>query len=92
MARYKTRPFEIEAVQVTGDNWDEVLEFAGSNVDIADPDDPFDDDPEAAGAVWDKLHSTWVLFYKDNYLIKGMKGEFYPCVEEVFNSKYEAVE
>ena len=91
--KYRTRPFEIEAVQFTGDNWDELREFAPGKID-----GPFEDweketldDPDADAAVFDDLHSTWVLFYKDNYIIRGMKGEYYPCVAEVFETKYEAV-
>ena len=32
MSRYRSKPSEIEAVQWTGGNWDEVEEFAGVRV------------------------------------------------------------
>ena len=27
-----------------------------------------------------------------SYVIKGIKGEFYPCAEDIFNESYEKVE
>lgn len=99
--KYKTKPFEIDAVKFTGDNWGEVRKFVG----------PFDtkgvypnghvtkfikyevtslhDDPDIIAQVYDYLHRTWVGVKINQYIIRGMKGEFYPCDPEVFEAKYE---
>lgn len=97
--KYVTKQFEIEAVQFTGDNWGEVRQFVGLR-----PDDPFNfrydgfddvnnwwiDPPEGIVAVvWDYLQKTLVGVRVNDYIIKGMKGEFYPCAPEVFNAKYK---
>ncbi len=85
--RYRTKPFEIEAVQFTGDSgyvkaaFPDValkthLEFGEYVEDIK---------------VWDYLQETWVKVNMFDYVIKGMKGEFYPCAAEVFEAKYEAI-
>jgi len=28
---------------------------------------------------------------KGDYIIKGLKGEYYPCKPDVFNMKYESI-
>lgn len=85
--KFKTKYFEIEAVQFDGTNIDVIEKFAGSHMIKEDrkPSDPTD----VAYQVFDVLHKTWVNFFKGQWIIRGMKGEFYPCDDEVFRSKYE---
>jgi hypothetical protein len=88
MAKYRTMPFVIEAENI--DDPDAIEKFAGANVRYFEEDEKPDlDDPDAVAAVHDILHSTWVLVLPGQYIIKGMKGEFYPCDPEIFHSKYE---
>jgi hypothetical protein len=95
--KYRTKPFEIEAVLFDGKNFYEVGEFVGYRIVDGYRIDNFQeagafvmwDDKDIAAEVWDKLHSTWVGVKAGQYIIKGMKGEFYPCDPEVFHSKYE---
>lgn len=101
--RYRTKPFEIEAKQYhhgmdefydmqrwcgthrsSGDEWD-IPNF--DNVQNWWP----DAEPDIVAVVWDKLHDTWVGVKDGQYIIKGMKGEFYPCDPDVFKAKYEPV-
>lgn len=88
--RYRKKPVVIEAVRWTGANFRVLYEFTNKNFDVLDVEDR-DEDPEATAQVFDELHSTWVLVYDGDYVIKGIKGEFYPCREEVFEATYEAV-
>lgn len=44
---------------------------------------------DVVAAIYDYLHETWVGVKIGMYIVKGMKGEFYPVEEEVFNAKYE---
>lgn len=97
--KFRTKPFEIEAVQFTGDNVDEIVAFVGNEGDYNDygvviPPGPgfgltekFGD--EQTAQVYDKLHSTWVGVKPTDWIIKGQKGEFYPCDTEIFEAKYE---
>jgi hypothetical protein len=94
--KYRTKEFEIEAVLFTGENWQEVSDFAG----LQDPDAKYPtsnfamlDEPlgDLIAQVWDYLHQTWVFVKAGQYIIKGMKNEFYPCDPEVFEAKYEPV-
>lgn len=94
MAKFRSKVIEIEAVQFTGENYEDVQELAHNGrhplffqVDEEDR----GEDPEIIAQVYDKLHSTWVGVKKDQWIIKGLKGEFYPCDNEVFEAKYEPV-
>lgn len=97
--RFKTKPFEIEAVQFDGENFEEVLEFTGyrrpDTWDIPNfcPAGTYQrwDDPEITAEVYDKLHSSWVGVKDNQWIIRGQKGEYYPCDPEIFEAKYERV-
>ncbi len=101
MTRYKTKPFEIKAIQFTGieANWWDVQNFCGYRVvdDVAICN--FQragtyrtwDDKEIVAEVYDKLHSTWVGVKYYQYIIEGAKGEYYPCDYDIFQSKYEVI-
>lgn len=77
------KPIEIQAVRWTGDNYDEILNFAGElNV-------------EYSAKYWDKL--VVHTFEGDHYaslgdwIIRGIAGEFYPCKHYIFEQTYEEV-
>ncbi len=59
---------------------------------VTDPEDrDASDDPEATASVFDELHFTWVLVYDGDWIIRGIKGEFYPCRPDVFAATYDEV-
>ena len=89
--RFRKKPVEIEAVQWNGDNFRAVHDFTGEQFYTLGPDER-DEDPDATAQVFDELHSTWVLVYDGDWIIKGIKGEFYPCRDEVFQETYEEVQ
>lgn len=93
MQKFRKKPVEIEAVQWTGDNEDELYAFTGAqNFVVTDPEDRANsDDPEATASVFDELHSTWVLVYTGQWVIRGVKGEFYPINEQVLAETYDRV-
>lgn len=94
MSKYRTKPFEIEAVQFLDYNFQEIRDFVG----VADAgggefpafrlSEGFEG-REIVAEVFDYIHSTWVGVRYNDYIIKGMKGEFYPCDPQVFETKYE---
>lgn len=79
--KYRTKPFEIEAIQYDGTNADEIYDWSNGNIRQG-----------REIQVYDYLHDTWITFYIGNYIIKGMNGEFYPCVPDVFEAKYELIQ
>lgn len=93
MTRYRKKPVVIEAIQWVGDNEAAVQEFAGAtNFYALDAEDRAGSaDPEATATVYDKLHSTWVLVYTGQHIIRGVKGEYCPIAPDVLAETYEAV-
>lgn len=80
MGRYRKKPVEIEAVQFNGTNHVEVAEFlAGS-----------DFEPGIHGIVINTLEGSMSAAPGD-WVIKGVKGEFYPCKPDIFEATYEEV-
>ena len=83
--RYITKPFTIDAIQFTGANHDVILEtFLDIKLSRVD---------EGRFVyilkVYDYLQREWIPVNTFDYIIKGMKGEYYPCDPEVFKAKYE---
>lgn len=92
MPKFRKKPVVVEAVQWTGRNATEVNEFAASHFAVLDESDRVNsDDPDATAQVYDALHSTWVLVYDGDWIIRGIQGEHYPCRAAVFTETYEAV-
>ena len=77
--RYKAKPCEIEAVQWTGHNLEEIMQFTldKDNVHIKDGE-----------LVVSTLEGDLKASVGD-YIIKGLRGEYYPCKPDVFCKKYE---
>lgn len=87
---FRKRPIEVQAVQWTGDNEAEVSNFAGlyfAPVDVEDR----GEDPDITAQVFDQLHSTWVGVKTGQWIIRGVRGEYYPCDDEVMRETYERV-
>lgn len=91
VTRWRKKPVTVDAVQWTGVNLAEVINLTGpTNFDKLSEEDRLNcDDPDATAQVFDKLHSTWVLVFDGQWIIKGVKGEFYPCAPDVFAETYE---
>ena len=88
-ARWRKRPVVVEAIQWTGANLAEVLEFCGGGYfGVVAPEDRAED-PDMTAEVYDKLHGTWVHVYDGQWVIRGVKSELYPCAADVFAGTYE---
>jgi hypothetical protein len=80
--QYRKKPIVIEAVQWNGQNYAELREFVG----------------ESLSAQWgvggycfiDTLEGRMNAAVGD-WIIRGVKGEFYPCKPDIFEQTYEAV-
>ena len=80
--RYRKRPVEVEAVQWTGDNYEEVEAFLGDS--LYPP-------IVRTSALRVKTLEGSLLASKGDWLIRGIKGEFYPCKPDIFEQTYEPV-
>lgn len=84
--RYKTKPFEVDAVKFDGINGPELLEFTEGGFNVLD-------NPEynIAAEVYDYLHQTWIGVRVGDYIIRASEQECYPCDPQVFEAKYERI-
>ena len=76
--KFRKKPVVIEAVQYTGKNQNEVADFY----------------PEVSGAFGSR--KIFIRTLEGNmeatpgdWIIKGVKGEFYPCKPDIFDATYE---
>lgn len=87
--RFRTKVVEIEATKWTGDNYEEMFKWTDGCFKKADL-TKFTD-PLITAEVWDFLHQTWIGVKNGQWIVRGAKGEFYPCDDETFHWKYEEV-
>lgn len=90
-ARYRKRPVEVDTIQWTGDNIDELIDFTGGDFLLVNPGEG-DFAPDVTAKVYDELHSTWVGVKSGQHVVRGVKGEYYPIAEDVFAETYERVD
>ena len=76
MKIYRKKPVEVQAVRWNGENVGEVLKFCG-NARLKDD-----------SIFIDTLEGTMEAKVGD-YIIKGVKGEFYSCKPDIFEATYE---
>jgi len=84
--KYRKKPIVIEAIQFTGDNWDEIDQFMdGLNWSGYYPEGsrPPILNIKTLKGVMKASVSDWI--------IKGVNGEFYPCKPDIFEKTYEKV-
>lgn len=79
--KYKTKPCTIEAIQWTGENWTEIMNFVDTG------------ECKLVGGILTiiTLEGPMEASYND-YIIRGLRGEYYPCKPDVFHKKYEVIE
>ena len=93
MPKYRKKPVVVEAIQWTGSNLEEIRNFVGSDL-IEECVELFDIKRTLkemlVDIAIDTLEGTMRVDYGD-YIIKGVKGEFYPCKPDIFLATYEEV-
>lgn len=89
--KYRKKPIVIEAVQFTGDNHGEIVEFTRGRF-VAVDETERERDSEIVAEVWDELHDTWVGVKMGQWIIQGLAGEFYPHDADLFAQAYEICE
>ena len=84
--KYKTKPCEVEAIiaQVGYRNLTEIIAFVGED-NLC----PIERRPNYVLKI-KTLEGDMSVSYGD-YIIRGLKGEYYPCKPEIFEMKYEQI-
>lgn len=94
--KFRKKPVVIEAMQLTefgSDQWDDVAEFLGLNPNSGRGENatmrrPRIGDP---GFVYVDIHTLegTMTARPTDWIICGVKGEFYPCKPDIFDATYE---
>jgi len=82
--KYRKKPIVIEAIKYTGNNIEEIWDAFSA----ADVYGPVEDDPCAYILT---LEGRMCCNIGD-YIIRGVRGELYPCAKDIFEETYEKVE
>jgi len=77
---YVKKPVKISAIKWTGENGEEVQEFIGDNGYV-----------KGQYVEIGTLEGLMIASVED-WIIKGIKGEFYPCKPDIFAASYKEVE
>lgn len=84
--KYIKKPVEIEAIQYLGDNSKEIEAFI--DVPLLIYNNVENDDYKALGIP--TLEGIMKASIGD-YIIKGVRGEYYPCKPDIFKITYDEV-
>lgn len=90
---YTKRPVTIEAIEFTGDNELAIMNFVGKQLSVSKPPHRMEHDRDIPNEGYSILIPTLegdMLAIRGDYIIKGVKGEFYPCKPDVFSLTYAA--
>lgn len=93
--QYRKKPVVIEAIQYTGDNLKEVISFTGKHPKF----DKWFKSFEEYELFVKNDRSVFKIFTLEgtmeasvgDYIIRGVKGEFYPCKPDIFHATYDVV-
>lgn len=83
--KFRKKPVVIEAEHFTSDNKDRCFNFVTCNRYAE-----FDESGNPVLRI-ETLEGDMVASIGD-WIIKGVKGEFYPCKPDIFEQTYEAVD
>lgn len=91
MAKFRKKPVVIEAIQWGGSNLKEIINFTGLHESISNW-----SWEEYQKLVWADGLKIFTLegplkASVGDWIIRGVKGEFYPCKPDIFDATYEAV-
>lgn len=76
---FRKKPVVIEAIQFINANFDAIEEFVGGDAEFRQ------------GALIVATLEGPLKASPGDYIIKGIKGEFYPCKPDIFEQTYEEV-
>lgn len=98
MGKFRKRPVVIEAVQLCWRTWNELAEFMPGVINDRNPARQVETYSDTCGEVGPHyieltiptMEGDHVAKHGD-WIIKGVKGEFYPCKPDIFEMTYEKV-
>ena len=88
--KYCTKPVKIEAIRYNGNNGNELFNWSNGKV-VESP--VLESTNENVTGKYVQIHTLEgdMIGILNDYIIKGIKGEFYPCKPDIFKLTYEEV-
>lgn len=83
---YVKKPVIIKAIQWTGDNTKEIINFGG----LTNSGHPLIMNFEKGNLIVSTLEG-YMKAYPGDYILRGIKGEIYPCRKDIFEESYEEI-
>lgn len=88
MSKFRKKPVVIEAIQWVGDNIEDIQPFMENN------------SPGHVGRTFINHDKTLIIHTLEgdhiasvnDWIIKGVQGEFYPCKSDIFEQTYDPVD
>jgi len=80
--KFRKKPVIIEAVQWTGNNFDEVKEFVNTSAIAKET---------TTDCLLVRTLEGVMRASVGDWIIKGVHGEFYPCKPDIFEQTYKPV-
>ena len=93
--KYRKKPVVIEAIQWTGINHREMFDFLTGTTDknmTAYSDNFYINHGKVNGGLVIKTLEGEHIATINDFIIKGVSGEFYPCKPDIFEMTYEKVD
>lgn len=93
MPRFRKKPVEIEAVQYTGtkQSFDEIWDFMGGDEKDGGDNQGYEGVEDDPGEFGIRTLEGVMKATPGDWIVKGIKGEFYPCKPDIFAASYDAV-
>lgn len=88
--KFKKKPVEIEAIQYTGKNDFKISKWSNDLVYPSPVLEPSTDNPTGSYLQIKTLEGVMTAIVGD-WIIKGVKGEFYPCKNDIFLLTYDVI-
>lgn len=89
--KYRKKPVVIEAIQWDG-SYTGTLEVQRVFSDLETSSITYNKDLDHVSEWFIKTLEGSYEVSKDDYVIKGVKGEYYPCKPDIFHMTYEKAE
>ena len=100
--RYRKKPVEVEAVSLSDANYEDIVKWitdnggkgaiVGTCIKSTPQAEKSTNDIEKYACIVITTLEGNMIANGDDYIIKGVAGEFYPCKKSIFEASYEAVE
>ena len=81
--KFRKKPVEVEAVQWNGANFEAIKEWSKGVVDFWH---------STTGLLHIRTLEGVMTANRFDWIIRGIKGEYYPCKSDIFEATYERVE